>query len=136
MERPPALDPELVRSFVGAGHGNLEKVQELYETEPALLHASWDWGGGDWETALGAAAHTASRDVAEFLLEKGARMDIFCAVMLGKRAIVDAMLADDPRLATALGPHRIPLILHAILGKQDEIVAQLEALGAERPAAA
>ncbi len=25
--------------------------------QPALLNAAWDWGGGDFETALAGAAH-------------------------------------------------------------------------------
>ena len=129
MERPPALDPERVKAFVIAGHGNLDALRAMLDEEPALLNAAWDWGGGDWETALGGAAHTGSREVAETLLARGARMDVFCAAALGKRAIVEAMLDDDPGLAGALGPHGIPLIQHARIGSQDAIVALLEARG-------
>ena len=36
MERPPALQLELVREFVIAGHGNLDRVTEMLVDEPAL----------------------------------------------------------------------------------------------------
>lgn len=116
MENKPALSPELVQQFVGQAHGNLERVKELLAQEPALLNAAWDWGGGDWETALGAAAHTGSKDIAVFLLAQGARMDMFAAAMLGKIDIVKALLKDNPGLAAARGPHGIPLIIHAEAG--------------------
>lgn len=128
-DRGPRLDAELVREFVIAGHGNLERTRELLEQQPALLNATWDWGGGDWETALGGAAHMGNRPIAEFLLSKGARMDIFAATMLGKSEIVRAFLADDPKVAELKGPHGIPLIRHAQAGKQEAIVEMLRAAG-------
>ena len=73
MENKAAINPELVQQFVGNAHGDLDRVRELLEEEPGLLHAAWDWGGGDWETALGAAAHMGRKDIALYLLEQGAR---------------------------------------------------------------
>ena len=55
METKPALDLQLVQEFVGNAHGNFARVKEMLEAEPALVNATWDWGGGDFETALGAA---------------------------------------------------------------------------------
>jgi hypothetical protein len=115
-ERPSPLEPALVESFVSKAHGDLDAVRELLEQEPALLNATWDWGGGDWETGLGAAAHMGRRDIALFLLERGARMDIFAAAMLGETEIVQAMLKAHPGLAEAPGPHGIPLLAHAQAG--------------------
>jgi hypothetical protein len=77
------LDPTLVHDFVGVAHGDLDRTRELIGQEPALVNAAWDWGGGDWETGLGAATHVGRRDIALFLLGHGARMDIFAAAMLG-----------------------------------------------------
>ncbi len=68
--RPPAFDPETTESFVSKAHGDLAASSDL-AVEPALVNASWDWGGGDWETALGAAAHMGRRDIALALLEEG-----------------------------------------------------------------
>ena len=61
QERPPALDGDKVREFVIAGHGNLDRVKEMLAEEPGLINAAWDWGGGDFETALGGAARSDSR---------------------------------------------------------------------------
>lgn len=130
-DRGPRLDDELVREFVIAGHGNLEKTGQLLEKQPAVVNATWDWGGGDWETALGGASHMGNRGIAEFLLSKGARMDVFCAAMLGKMEIVKAFLADDPKVIDLKGPHGISLLRHAQAGKQDAVVELLMAKGAK-----
>ncbi len=115
-EKPVPIDPELVNEFVLKAHGDLGVVKQLLEQEPALVNAAWDWGGGDWETGLGAASHVGRRDIAEHLLEHGARMDIFAAAMLGETEIVRAMLEAQPDLRDARGPHGIPLIAHAEAG--------------------
>ena len=129
-EENPGLAPEAVQEFVGKAHGDAERVKEMLAAEPALVNAAWDWGGGDWETALGAAAHVGHREIAEHLLAHGARMDVFAAAMLGKTAVVEAMLADDPGLKGALGPHGIPLMVHAQAGGEASagVVALLEGL--------
>lgn len=110
------LDPELVKQFVSVAHGDLEQVKELLEREPALVNAAWDWGSGDWETGLGAAAHMGRRDIALHLLARGARLDIFAAAMFGKLDVVKAMVLDNPELQHARGPHGIPLLAHAEAG--------------------
>ena len=104
---------------------------EMLEAQPALVNATWDWGGGDWETGLGGASHIGSRAVAEYLLSKGARMDVFCAAMLGKIEIVKGFLADDPKVVDLKGPHGISLLRHAQAGKQDAVVELLIAKGAK-----
>jgi hypothetical protein len=119
MENKQAIQPELVRDFVGNAHGDLERVKELLKQEPGLVNAAWDWGGGDWETAIGAAAHMGRRDIALFLIENGARIDLFAAAMLGKIDIVRALLADNPDLVNAKGAHGIPLVVHAQQGGEE-----------------
>ena len=129
-DKGPRLDLDMVRDFVGAAHRDLDKVKAMYEKQPALLNASWDWGGGDWETALGGAAHTGRKPIALFLLEKGARLDIFAAAMLGKLELVKAAIALFPGTEKVLGPHGIPLLAHAKVGKDDaaEVFKYLESL--------
>lgn len=119
MESKPALEATLVHQFVSNAHGNLEKVKELLEQEPALINAAWDWGGGDWETGLGAAAHMGRRDIALFLLDHGARLDLFAAAMLGKLDVVKATLDAFPEARNVDGPHGIPLLAHAQAGGED-----------------
>jgi hypothetical protein len=118
-KQPPPLSPELVEEFVAKAHSDLDAVRKQLDSEPTLLSASWDWGGGDWETGLGAAAHMGRRDIALFLLDRGARMDVFAAAMLGETEIVRAMLDADPTLRKARGPHGIPLLAHAEAGGEE-----------------
>ena len=99
-ETPPALDSDSVHEFVANAHGDLEAVRNALASEPALVNASWDWGGGDWETALGAAAHMGRRDIAEWLLAHGARLDVFAAAMLGEIEVVRAVLSAQPEVGT------------------------------------
>lgn len=116
MGDKPQLDPQLVQDFVRAAHSNLDKVAALVGEHPTLVNAVWDWGGGDWESGLGAAAHTGRREIAEFLLARGARMDVFAAAMLGHLDLVRAHIAAAPSALTAPGPHGIPLLTHAKMG--------------------
>jgi hypothetical protein len=127
-DRPPALDSQTVESFVAKAHGDLEGVRVLLEGEPALVNASWDWGGGDWESALGAAAHMGRRDIARYLLDRGARLDLFAAAMLGEVEIVRATLDRFPEMRHARGPHTIPLVEHARAGGEEarEVLELLE----------
>ena len=128
-EAPPQLDPAKVQGFVSNAHGDFDAVQSLLAEEPRLVNAAWDWGGGDWETGLGAAAHMGRRQIALFLLEHGARLDLFAAAMLGYFDIVSAVLSDFPEMHSALGPHGIPLVEHARAGGADAraVLALLEA---------
>jgi hypothetical protein len=116
MADKPRIDPALVQEFVNNAHSDFPSVRNLLEREPALINAAWDWGAGDWETGLGAAAHMGRRDIALHLLERGARMDIFAAAMLGHLEIVRATIAAMPQARTWLGPHGVPLLRHAEAG--------------------
>jgi ankyrin repeat protein len=116
MESKPALEAGLVQEFVGNAHGDLNRVKELLAQQPRLINACWDWGDGDFETALGAAAHMGRKDIAEYLLHHGARIDLFAAAMLGKTDVVAAALAAFPDAINTPGPHGIPLLAHARAG--------------------
>ncbi len=109
----------MVEEFVGKAHSDLGRVVQLLDREPALINAAWDWGGGDWETALGAASHMGRKDIANYLIEKGARIDLFAAAMLGKLEIVKSVLMVYPQARNVPGPHGIPLIAHAEIGGDD-----------------
>jgi hypothetical protein len=119
--KPPRLDLALVEAFVRAGHVDLDRTKALLAQEPGLLNATWDWGGGDWETALGGAGHMGRKDIALFLISNGARMDIFHAAMLGRLDIVKPMLTAFPNLANSKGPHGITLMTHAQKGGEEAV---------------
>jgi len=126
-KRGPRQDLDAVASFVGLAHkdANLEKVAAMLEKEPHLVYASWDWGAGDWETGLGGASHVGSRKMARFLLEKGARIDAFCAAMLGERTVVGALIASDKAVVNARGPHGYSLLYHAAISGDTAIAEML-----------
>ena len=79
------LPVDLVRKFVIAGHGDLDKVKALLAETPQLLQAAYPWQENDTETALQGAAQVGNVAVAEFLLSQGAPLDICTAAMLGER---------------------------------------------------
>lgn len=111
--RYPSMNDEMVSGIVGASHGNIDKVKELITERPELAGASWDWGFGDWETALGAASHVGRRDIAELLISHGARPDIFTYAMLGMLKSVQEIIETVPGIQTHNGPHGITLLQHA-----------------------
>lgn len=115
----PQINRQMVQDFVIYAHSELPMVKKLLEKEPALINSVMDWGGGDWESGLGGASHMGRRDVVEFLLEKGARVDLFCAAMLGQLEVVRSLLLHQPKLIDAKGPHGISLHVHAVMGGKE-----------------
>jgi hypothetical protein len=132
----PQQAPALVAETVGVSHGNLERVRELVGARPALARAAWDWGYGDWETALGAASHTGNREIARYLIDHGARPTLFSAAMLGQLAVVRAFVEASPGVQRIRGPHGITLLAHARAGGEPAqgVLDYLEALGDADPA--
>ena len=131
MERKPSLAPDLVREFVIAGHSDLDKVKSMLSEQPSLINAAWDWGDGDFETALGGAAHMGSREIALYLLDQGAHMTIYAAAMLGELDLVKAIIQTQPYAHTFPGAHGIPLSVHVQQGGKAAatVLSYLESLG-------
>ncbi len=117
--RRPQINRLLIQDFVVYAHMDVAMVSKLLDKEPALVNSFMDWGGGDWESGLGAAAHMGNRAMAELLLERGARIDIFCATMMGQLDAVKAFLTLQPKLIDAKGPHGFSLHFHAQLAGKD-----------------
>jgi hypothetical protein len=114
--KKPQINRLFVQDFVIYAHSDLNMVKTLLEKQPAVLNATMDWGGGDWETGLGGASHMGRHDIVAFLLDRGARIDIFCAAMMGQLEAVKSFLALEPRLIDAKGPHGLSLHFHAQVG--------------------
>jgi ankyrin repeat protein len=112
---------EEVKAFVTAAHFSLDKVKQILAEQPDLLNVAYLWQEGDAETAIQAAAHMGSVEIAEYLLEHGAPLEIYTAAMLGRVDGVRLMLADDPANAKRRGAHSIPLMTHVALGGNLEI---------------
>jgi hypothetical protein len=112
----PSHDRLLVAEMVGASHSRIERVRELLALAPELAKASYDWGFGDWESALGAASHVGNREIAELLLKHGARPDLFTFAMLGDVDTVRSLLKAQPGIERMRGPHGLTLMHHARQG--------------------
>ena len=134
----PQHEAELVQEMVVVAHGNVARVKELVGRQQALAKAAYDWGFGDWESAIDAASHIGNREIAEFLIANGARPTIFTAAMLGQLDTVKAGIAASPGIQRTKGPHSITLLRHAMAGgpRAQAVVDYLKTIeGAdERPA--
>jgi hypothetical protein len=115
-QAPDPYKIEVVKEFVTVGHGNLSRVKEMLEEYPNLLYSRYDWGNGDFEEAIEGAGHVGNKEIAQYLIEKGARPNMFVLTMLGETAIVTSILNKYPNLLKSLGPHGFTLLHHATKG--------------------
>jgi len=113
------IDQQIVEEFVKVAHSDFDIMKTLLEKHPHLLNAANDWGDGDFETAIGAAGHMGHKEFANYLIEKGARFDIFVLTMLGKTEIVMPFFEAFPDLITSIGPHGFTLLHHAEKGGEE-----------------
>ena len=121
IQEEPQLDKAIVQKFVGASHGNFDVVKELLNEYPTLINAAHDWRYGDFETGLGAASHVGNKEIATYLLERGAQANIFTAALFGKMDVLKPMLNFMPSLLNAKGPHGFTLLHHAEKGGDEAI---------------
>jgi hypothetical protein len=117
--KKPQINRLFAQDFVIYAHSELDMVKKLLDREPALLNATVDWGQGDWESGLGGASHMGRRDIVEYLLDRGARIDIFCAAMMGRLDAVKSFLTLEPKLIDSKGPHGFTLHFHAQVGGKE-----------------
>lgn len=128
-QRPAPLDAEQVKEFVRLGHFDLAGVTQMLTERPGIIHSTHDWGGGDFETALGGASHMGRKDIAQLLISKGARIDIFTAAMMNKVEVVKHMIESFPEAINCKGPHTITLLMHAQKGEAKEVIEFLNSKG-------
>ncbi|MBX3119145.1 MAG: hypothetical protein KF784_08780 [Fimbriimonadaceae bacterium] len=126
----PQINRQLIQDFIIYAHSDLDMTKKLLDKEPMLINGFIDWGGGDWESGLGGASHMGRHDIVEVFLERGARIDIFTAAMMGQLEAVKAFLTLQPKLIDARGPHGFNLHFHGQLAgkKADEMVAYLQSV--------
>lgn len=114
----PNLDPEIIAEVVGKSHFDLDRVKTLVDKRPELSRSVWEWRFGDFESAIGAASHVGRRDIAQYLISKGARPTIFTFAMLGHFDIIKAVVKSNPGIQKTTGPHGISLLDHAYAGER------------------
>jgi ankyrin repeat protein len=131
LQQTEQLPVDLVKEFVIAGHGNYDKTKQLLSEHQTLLYATYDWGNGDFETALEGAGHVGNKEIANYLIGLGARTNMFVLTMLGKTKIVKPFLETYPELIYARGPHGLTLLHHAQKGGDDakELLDYLQSKG-------
>ncbi|WP_391592758.1 hypothetical protein [Winogradskyella sp.] len=131
--RYPSIDDSIVNEVVGKSHFDLETVKKLVDKRPELARATWDWGFGDWESAIGAASHVGRRDIVGYLMSKGARPTLFTYAMLGCYDVVKEVIESLPNSQTTMGPHGISLLSHAKAGlRMKDTLGAEEILNSER----
>ncbi|MEO1288226.1 MAG: ankyrin repeat domain-containing protein [Chloroflexota bacterium] len=113
---------DLVRELVMAAHRDLDEVKRLVAEHPDLIDEAVEWRPQQTETSLQAASHIGRRDIAEFLLENGAKPNMVVYAMLGDEEQFNAMLADDPDNINEIGAHNFSLMFHAALGGNLNII--------------
>ncbi|UZR97264.1 hypothetical protein [Chondrinema litorale] len=116
---PEPLKISLVKEFVGAGHGKIDKVKEMLNDYPTLIYSRYDWGNGDFEEAIEGAGHVGNKEIANYLIESGARVNLFVMTMLGKTDLVKPILEAYPQLINAKGAHGFTLLHHAKVGGEN-----------------
>jgi hypothetical protein len=132
QEKPAPINLEIVKEFVGASHGKFDRVKEMLDENHLLLHVSYDWGGGDYESGIEAAGHVGNKEIASYLLSKGARYNIYLASMLGHLDTVKQVLTFNPGLLNSKGPHGFTMLHHANKGGEGSaaVAEYLKSLGA------
>jgi len=114
-------DQATVDQLVGNAHGDLARVKEILELHPDLLHAKATWD----ETAIQAATQMGNRQIIEFLVARGAPVDFFTALALGRVGEVDA---DQAR---SRGIHDLPALYFAAIGGNVAVARRVLAAGAD-----
>ena len=123
------FEAEQIHEFVSAAHGDLAKTKKILQENPLIINCANQFNKGDFETALGGASHMGRNDIADFLIEKGARLDMFSMTFLGYTDFVRALIGKLPHYLTAPGPHGFTLLHHANVGKNEKFADWLKKKG-------
>ncbi|WP_190808767.1 hypothetical protein [Flagellimonas sp. S3867] len=120
---------ELILEFVFAAHKSLDETQKLLDKYPLLLNSTSQFKKGDFETAVGGASHMGRKDISDFLVSRGARLDIFNYAFLGYDDFVKKWITDYPNFLNAPGPHGFTLLHHAEVGGRKALAEWLQDKG-------
>jgi ankyrin repeat protein len=122
----------LLDELVGNAHGNLTRVKEILDVHPELVNAKATWN----ETPIEAATQMGNRQIVDDLIGRGAPVDFFTALVLGRIDQVDQELKANPRLAQTRGIHELAPLYFAAIGGHVDIAQRLLSAGADVNAAA
>ena len=122
---------EQIEEFVFAAHKDLEKTQKIVDANPLILNCTNQFKKGDFETAIGGASHMGRKDIADMLVERGARLDIFNLTFLGHTELVKQLIEHSPQYLKSPGPHGFTLLHHAKVGEHKDFALWLQDQGLE-----
>lgn len=117
----------VVDELVGNAHGNIERVREILDEHPELLNEKATWN----ETPIEAATQMGNRKIIDELINRGAPVDFFTALVLGRKEQVEGELTKNPASAQARGIHDLAPLYFAAIGAQTEAAQRLIAAGAD-----
>lgn len=129
QEEKDLFKEELITEFVFAAHRSLDETRKILEEHPLLLNCANQFTKGDFETAVGGASHMGRKDIVDYLVGQGARLDIFNYAFLGYADFVKKMVADYPSLLNSSGPHGFNLLHHALVGEHKKLAEWLQSKG-------
>ncbi len=115
------ITKEEIREFVFAAHKDFDQVKKIVEEKPLILNCTNQRIRGDFETAVGGASHMGLKNIADLLVGKGARLDIFNYAFLGYTDFVIKLITDHPSLLNSPGPHGFNLLHHAKVGDNKDL---------------
>ena len=122
---------EEINEFVSAAHGDFGKTKRILDRTPLILNCASQLAKGDFETALGGASHMGRRDIADLLVERGARTDLFNLTFLGFTDFVKELIIRSPQYLRSYGPHGFTLLHHAKVGEHTDFANWLQDQGLE-----
>lgn len=111
-------DQAVIDELVGNAHGNLARVKELLDLHPELLNAKATWN----ETPIEAAAQMGNRKIIDLLIERGAPVDAFTGLVLGRMT---------EGTVNQRGIHNLPALYFAAIGGHVDTAQQLLSAGAD-----
>jgi hypothetical protein len=93
-----------------ARHNDLDKLDKMMSDKPEFMYTRYHWGHGDFEAAIEGAGHVGNREIAEYLIDRCARVTLHVLAMLGKGELVIPVLLEYPSLVNASVTPRFHLV--------------------------
>jgi ankyrin repeat protein len=107
--------------FTAVQAGELSEVSRLLETEPALLTAKNERGA----SAVLMACYTGRKEVRDFLLAKGATLELHEAAAAGQLSRVKELVEAHPAAAKGYSPDGFPVLALAAAFGHEEVARYL-----------
>jgi ankyrin repeat protein len=118
--------------FEAVQAGNLADVSRLLTADPGLLHMKNERGA----TAMLTACYSGRKEIRDFLLEKGPRLELHEAAAAGQLSRVKELVEAEPAAAKGYSPDGFPIMALAATFGHEDITRYLASKGADVNAAA